>query len=286
MPDLARKRRRGASIVFASGKGGVGKTNVVGNLAVLLAAEGRSVVAVDGDLGLANLDLLFGLAPSLTVGHFLDGTHSLDDVTIRGPHGVSLVPAASGVAALTSLDGEQDTRLHEAILALTRRFDVTLIDGPAGVSSSISQLARAADRIAVVTCPEPTALVDAYALVKILHGEDPSRRFGLIVNNAKDAGEGERVHQQIDRIAARFLGRRVGYLGHIVRDELLVAAVQEQRLVTDFYPEARSSRCLEALAARVAAELGTVAATHDGAAPSAVLVAPGAARVAGAETIH
>ena len=100
MPDRAQRRRRTPVLTFASGKGGVGKSNIVANLACLLSKGGRRILVLDGDLGLANIDVLFGISPRLTIGHFLEGTHSLDDVAIEGPHGLRLIPAASGVKPL------------------------------------------------------------------------------------------------------------------------------------------------------------------------------------------
>lgn len=283
MPEIETKRRRGATVLFASGKGGVGKTNVVANLAVLLAAGGKRVLAVDGDLGLANLDVLLGLTPRLTVGHFLDGSHSIEEITMEGPHGLRVIPASSGVAALTSLDAAQNARLGEALRACSASFEITLIDGPAGISSVVSRLARLSDSVVAVTCPEPTALVDAYALVKVLLREEPLRRIGLVINNVRNALEGQRVHHQLDRIASRFLGRRLAYWGHIVRDDLLAAAVREQRPVADLYPDARSSRCLESLSLRLIAEPGFTGLPAGAAPPLGARRAPA---FGGLETVH
>jgi len=286
MPDTRKGKHRGASIVFASGKGGVGKTNVVANLAVLLAANGRKVLAVDGDLGLANLDVLLGLTPSLTVGHFLEGTHAIEKVAMAGPHGLRVIPATSGVEALTRLDPAQVARLREALRKFGRAFDVTLVDGPAGISTAVTQLVGPADSVVAVTTPEPTALIDAYALIKVLAREEPRRRFGLIVNNVGDAAEGQRVHANLDRVVSKFLGRALRYWGHVVRDEDLVSAARERCLVTDLYPESEASRCFESLSLRLISELETDFRSNS---PAGVAALAAASRVMGScemETIH
>jgi len=273
MSEIHAERRRGATIVFASGKGGVGKSNVVANLAALLGRGGRDVLVMDGDLGLANVDILLGLAPSLTMGNFLEGTHSLDDIAVEGPHGIRLIPAASGVAALTQLDEIQSSRLAAALAAAGRKADVTLIDAPAGISLAVTRLAGIADVTAVVTCPEPTALLDAYALIKVLDREKPGRRIALLVNNVREPHEGERVHRQIERISNRFLGRGVAFWGSLIHDEMLVRAVREQCPVIDLYPDARISRCFETLAMRLAAEIGMAPARRNTRAAPASLMA-------------
>src|SRR5258706_7136884 len=140
MSDPVRERHRGDAFVFASGKGGVGKTNIVANLALLLAAGGRRVLAVDGDLGLPNLDLLLGMTPTLTVGHFLEGTHAIEEIAMTGPHGLRMIPATSGVGARTRLGSAQIARLRAALRKFGDSFDVTLVDGPAGISAAVTQL--------------------------------------------------------------------------------------------------------------------------------------------------
>lgn len=253
--DSPGEEHRGATIIFASGKGGVGKTNVVANLAATLAAGGRKVLAVDGNLGLANLDILLGLTPSLTVGHFLEGTHPMESVAIAGPHGLRVIPSASGVEALTRLDAKQVRRLREALRRFGRAFDVTLIDGPGGISRLVTQLAGPTDLVVAVTSPESTALMDVYALFKVLAREEPRRRLGLIVNFVEDAREGQRVHDSLDRVVSKYLGRALSYWGHVVRDESLVSAVRKRGLVTELYPQSPASQCFEALSLRLVSEL-------------------------------
>ncbi|MDH5740306.1 MAG: AAA family ATPase, partial [Nitrospira sp.] len=155
-------------IAVASGKGGVGKTNVVANLAVSLSKAGKRVLLLDADLGLGNLDVLLGLVPRHTIEDVLVGTHTLAEIMLKGPAGINVLPASSGVPRLTSLSESQQLMIQEQLADLAAAMDVLLIDTGAGISPNVTFFASSADETMVIISPEPTSLTDAYALIKVL----------------------------------------------------------------------------------------------------------------------
>ncbi|HEU4683499.1 MAG TPA: MinD/ParA family protein, partial [Nitrospira sp.] len=180
-------------ISVTSGKGGVGKTNVVANLGLALAREGKRVVVLDADLGLGNLDVLLGLLPQRTIEQVLNGTSRLTDILLEGPDGIKILPAGSGLPQLTSLSDAQILLLQDEIERLARSYDVLLIDTAAGITSNATFFASAAHEIIVVVSPEPTSLTDAYALVKVLSRRHRERRFKVLVNMVKHQREASQV---------------------------------------------------------------------------------------------
>ncbi len=156
-------------VAITSGKGGVGKTNIVANLAVALSRMGRRVLIFDADLGLGNLDVLLGLAPRFNIGHVLRGEKELDEIIIKGPSGIEILPAASGIEELTTLTTQQKMDLFTKMEGLNGKVDVMLIDTAAGISHNVLFFNIASHEILVVASTEPTSLIDAYALMKVLH---------------------------------------------------------------------------------------------------------------------
>ena len=163
-------RARGITLAVASGKGGVGKTTVTANLAACLARRGLAVTVVDGDLGLANLDLHLGVSPGKTLAHFFREGASLDAIARRGPLGMRVVPSGSGVPELTALDPAQMALLETGLATVLGTSDVGLIDTPAGIGTNTLGLTGLADRLLLVAWPDPAALVDVYAAAKAIHG--------------------------------------------------------------------------------------------------------------------
>jgi len=253
---LARKvavrcRRPGSGtriIAVTSGKGGVGKTNVVANLASSLADMGKRVIVLDADFGLANLDVLLGMNPPFHLGHVLYGKKSLADIMVEGPNGIRIIPASSGLQQLSELTLEQRNRLVENFTALASDADYLLIDTAAGISSNVVHFLLAAPEIIVVSAPEPTAIVDAYAVIKIVLAEEATKTIRILVNSVSGADESQDVFRQINAVVNRFLNRQVIYLGHVERDAHVLRAVRSQILVTQCFPEAPASRCFRGLA--------------------------------------
>lgn len=249
--NAAVPHRQPVSVAITSGKGGVGKTNVAVNLAVALARLHHRVAILDADFGLGNVDVLLGLAPPYHVGHVITGERSLKDTMVTGPNGIQVIPASSGLRELATLTARQRQRLREVVQDLCVDFDFLLIDTAAGVSDNVIGMVQGSHLALVVTSVDPTAVVDAYAMVKLLTKSDPRLEIGLLVNDARDADEARLVHTQLDIAATRFLQRRLQYFGHIAHDPALRDAVLVQRAVVDHEPQAPSSRCFRSLAFRL-----------------------------------
>jgi flagellar biosynthesis protein FlhG len=251
MTPTIRDIRRRASIAITSGKGGVGKTNVVINLGVALARLRHRVAIVDADFGLGNVDVLLGLAPTAHLGAVLSGEARVDDILMDGPSGVKVMPAGSGVRSLTALTPVQWDRLNDALEEVADSVDFLLIDTASGVSDNVIDLLVRASRVLVVTSIEPTAVVDAYAVIKLISTAGAPREIGLLVNNAVDAHEAELVFAQLQVAAERFLHRRLIYFGFIPHDPAVRESVLMQRAVVEHLPQAAASRSFRLLAARL-----------------------------------
>jgi len=243
--------RRPRVIAITSGKGGVGKTNVVANLAIALSDLRSRVTILDADFGLANIDVLLGLTPKYHLGHVLFGEKELSDIIIEGPHGVRIIPASSGIQELSELTPAQRRDLVSKLSALDYDTDFLLIDTAAGISNNVMHFLTASDEVIVITTPEPTAIVDAYAMIKVIHGETPDKVIKLIVNSTQTAKDASQVMEQINLVARQFLNREVQYLGAIDKDAAVAKAVMRQSPVLDVYPDAPASRCLRMLARRI-----------------------------------
>lgn len=234
---------------FTSGKGGVGKTNIVTNIALALAQRGKRVLILDADLGLANVDVLLGLAPTHTIKHVLSGERTLEDILLRGPGGILILPAGSGVPELVDLSDTEKLFLLTEMEELGDSVDVLLIDTSAGISENVLYFNIAAERRVVVVTPEPTSVTDAYALIKVLAGRHHIRTFSILINWAKNGQEAQKVFHQLSAVTDRFLGPlSLGYLGFVPHDDAIPRAVRRQRAVLDIYPEATSSRVFMDLA--------------------------------------
>jgi flagellar biosynthesis protein FlhG len=245
--------RNAAEIVAVTGsKGGVGKSNLVINVAASLGRCGHRVLVIDGDLGLANLDVLLGLVPTRTVEHLVRGEAMLEELLIEGPSGIRILPAACGVPRMSSLDGESRVRLLEVLNRATEWADDVLVDTGAGLGETTLSLQLAASRIIAVTTVEPTSLVDTYASLKVLWQTDPDKRIDLVVNNVASEDEALKAHGQIATACRHFLGREPGWLGPVYHDPELPVAVKSQRALSELRPTSPAARCYEKIALRLA----------------------------------
>lgn len=233
---------------ISSGKGGVGKTAVVSNVAVTLAKQGKKVLIIDADLGLANVDVVLGLSPAYNLNHFFSGERTLEEVMVEGPHGLKILPAGSGVQQFTRLDGQLKMRLIESLDALDEQFDLVLIDTEAGISDNVTYFNVAAQDILIVTTPEPTAITDAYALMKLLSTQYHQKRFLLAVNSVRGADEGLDVFEKLTMVSGRYLDIFLDYLGCIPFDRKMHDSVRAQKVMVDLYPEHKVSNAFAELA--------------------------------------
>jgi len=248
-PPESRPRRR--VIAVTSGKGGVGKTNIVTNLAIALARQGTRVLVLDGDLGLANVDLLLGISPQYDLQDAILGDRSIEDIVLEGPEGIRVVPASSGVEELANLDEYRTECLLRSLASVEADTDLILIDAPSGIGSHAVSLSQAADEILVVTTPEPTAFSDAYAMIKVL-SQRPLRCIpALLVNQANSENEATEVARRVQSVAKRFLNLDVPYWGFVLADESVPKSVIRQEPFLSTYPYSPASSCIQRLARRV-----------------------------------
>jgi flagellar biosynthesis protein FlhG len=237
-------------IAVTGGKGGVGKTSVSVNLATALASRGKQVLLLDGDLGLANVDVFLGLTPRLTVADVLAGNCTLEEVIVEAPQGFKVVPAASGIAQLAELDTLTHLGLVRAFGDLASRLDVMVVDTAPGIVGSVLQFSQAAQQVLVVICDEPASLTDAYALIKILSRDHGVKQFRVVANQSRGKGLGQALFERFERVANRFLSVELDYVGEIPEDPFLRRAVREQRPVVAAYPSCPAAVALKTLALR------------------------------------
>jgi flagellar biosynthesis protein FlhG len=246
--DIPVPEHQPVAIAITSGKGGVGKTSVVANLAVSLAGLGKNVMILDADFGLANVDLLFGIAPKHNLGDFVFGRTSLEDIVVEGPSGVKIIPASSGIEQMTALTREQQLRLIRGLSQLGAQTDYLLIDTAAGISGNVIQFLLAAGVVIVVTAPEPTAIVDAYLVVKILAHRESQKRVSILVNSVSGRAEALSVFEQINAVSQRFLSKPLEFFGFIERDIHVLQAVRQQAPCVTMFPGSVASRSINRLA--------------------------------------
>jgi flagellar biosynthesis protein FlhG len=243
--------RRGLTIAVTSGKGGVGKTTLAVNLAIALARLDTRVGILDADFGLGNVDVMLGLTPISHIGAVLNGDKALGEIGATTVAGVRVFPAGSGIRSLTAIPGGHWERLKAGIADLGHAFDYLLVDTGPGIGDTALKVAEATDRAIVVTTCEPTALVDAYAMTKLLMAASPRREVGLVVNMAKDSEEGKRVARQLGFAVHQFLGASIRYYGHVERDARVQESVQTQRPLMLLDADAPAARAYLRLARRI-----------------------------------
>jgi flagellar biosynthesis protein FlhG len=239
-------------ITITSGKGGVGKTNIVANLGFTLCRFGKKVLILDADLGLGNLDVLLGLAPEYNLSHVIRGEKKLSEIVVPGPGRLKILPAASGIQEMTALTAEERHRVFSQLEEFIFNFDILLIDTAAGISANVLYFNINADEIVVVATPEPTSITDAYALMKVLSVKYGTDHFKLVVNSAANEQEADEVFRQLNLVADRFLNITLDYYGGILMDENVKKGVRRQKVVSEMAPLTRASRNFAALARRIA----------------------------------
>lgn len=248
---LMQQVRRTRTIVVTSGKGGVGKSNVALNLAILLSAAGNRVALVDADLGLANLDLLVDVNVRANLSHVIAGVRKLAEIVVDLPCGVQLVPGASGLAKLGQLSEFQRVQLLKELSVLEADNDVIIVDTSAGIGPEVLHFTASADNVLVVTVPEPTAITDGYAVIKLLAQRNYEGHISVLVNMATNRLEARSTYQRISTVARQFLGTRVFDAGYVLFAPKVREAVQRRIPFVLAYPRCPASRCMAALATKL-----------------------------------
>ena len=239
-------------IAITSGKGGVGKTNIVANLGYAFTKLGKKVLILDADLGLGNLDVLLGLAPRYNLSHVVMGEKTIEEILVEGPGQMKILPASSGIQELTHLTREQKIEIFTQLDSLIDSVDILFIDTAAGISPNVMDFNATAQEIVVVVSPEPTSITDAYALMKVLSLKYSEKVCKLLVNMTTRPEEGREVFRQLHLVTDRFLDISSEYLGCILYDDKVTKGVKNQKIVSELYPDTQASRCFKDLARKIA----------------------------------
>ncbi len=241
-------------ITVTSGKGGVGKTNITINLAISLSEMGYKVIILDADLGLANIDVLFGINPRDTLVDVIHGRKSILEVLADGPKNVKFISGGSGVEDLVKMEKEQLDNFVGNIAMLDKLADVILIDTGAGLSDSVMSFVMAADEVILVTTPEPTSITDAYALIKMVAGRDKDKVIRVVVNRAEDENEASDILGRLSMVAKRFLSIELKSLGYVLQDQMVIKAVKLQKPFTLSFPRSHASRLIREISRKLMEE--------------------------------
>ena len=239
-------------ITVASGKGGVGKTNLSTNLAIAYSKIGKKTVLMDADLGLANVNVILGIIPKYNLYHLIRKQKTMKDIIIETQYGIQLVAGASGFSKLANLSDEERATFVRELTELSAA-DIIIIDASAGVNSNVMSFIAAADDVVIVTTPEPTAITDAYGIIKIIATEidNLSLNLKLVVNRVASVSEGKRVAERVINIASQFLNLKVDYLGYIFEDPIVRDAVRKQKPFLVLDSRAKASACIHQIVGRL-----------------------------------
>ncbi|HEY6452246.1 MAG TPA: MinD/ParA family protein [Steroidobacteraceae bacterium] len=235
-------------IAVTGGKGGTGKTSVAVNLATALAQMGRNIMLLDGDLGLANVDVLLGLTPRYTLEHVIRGERTLEEVILRTGAGVRVVPASSGVARMAMLSSAEQSGIVQAFSTLPEPLHMLIVDTAAGIGEAVLQFCEAAQQVLVVLRDEPTSLTDTYALIKVLSRDRGVCRFRVVTNLSRHPDQGQLAFQRLQRVTDRYLQVVLDHAADIPEDLSLQKSVQAQRPVLEAFPVSPASRAFKRLA--------------------------------------
>lgn len=250
------RRMRGPDMVkviaVTGGKGGVGKTNISLNMAIAMAQQGKRVLVLDADLGLANVDVMLGLRVQRNLSHVLSGECDLDDILVEGPHGVRIIPATSGTQSMTELTPSEHAGLIRAFSEMETAFDILIVDTAAGISDMVLSFSRASQDVMVVVCDEPTSITDAYALMKILSREHGIFKFKIVANMVRSLREGQELFAKLSKVTDRFLDVALELVAIVPFDENIRRAVRKQKAIVDAFPKSPASIAVKTLAAKAA----------------------------------
>ncbi len=238
-------------IAVSSGKGGVGKTNFTINFALALMSLGKRVIILDADLALANIDVVLGINPAYNLYHVLKGEKRIREIITTGPKGLPIIAGGSGIQELANLNRWQVEQFVDQLAELEGMADILIIDTAAGLSRNVMGFVLAADEVIVITTPEPTAITDAYGLVKAMTAQKNPGMVHLVVNRVENALEADVTASKLSTVAERFLKLNIGRLGFILDDPAVTKAVKNQEPFLLKYPKSPAAECINRLAAQL-----------------------------------
>ncbi len=236
------------SISVTSGKGGVGKSNIVANLGIAFANLGRRVLIIDADVGLANMDIVLGIKPQFTIQELLSGEAKIDAVITQAYENLWVLPAASGVAELSEFSEEDKIRFLEEIETIESQYDLILLDTSAGISPTVRYFNAAAQEVFIIATTEPTSMTDAYAIIKVLYMKDGVKNFRLIVNQVKNSQEARMVYEKLSHVTENFLSIKLDFVGYIFSDPHVIKAVRQRKPFLLAFPDSVASKCITSIA--------------------------------------
>ena len=251
-PLAPQSKKKTRIITVASGKGGVGKTNMSVNMALAYARLGKKVVVMDADLGLANVNVMVKMIPKFSLYHVIRKQKTMKEILVETEYGIAIVPGASGFSKIANLSEDERQNFIEELNTL-QNADIIIIDTSAGVHSNVLDFIAAADDVVIITTPEPTAITDAYGLIKIIATEIDSLNMGLklVVNSVHNVAEAKSVAERMTTIAGQFLNLKLEYLGFVYDDNAVAQAVLRQRPFMVESPRCRASQCVQHIVGRL-----------------------------------
>jgi len=238
-------------IAVSGGKGGVGKTNVSLNTAIALGQQGKRVLVLDADLGLANVDVMLGLRVKRNLSHVLSGECELDDIIITGPSNIKIIPATSGSQSMVDLTPAEHAGLIRAFSEMQTKFDVLIVDTAAGISDMVLSFTRAAQDVMLVVCDEPTSITDCYALMKLLNRDHGVFKFKVVANMVRTPKEGQQLFAKLTKVTDRFLDVALELVAVVPFDENIRKSVRKQQAIVEAFPDSPAAKAFKGLASKI-----------------------------------
>lgn len=248
---VKRSKNLARVVAVTSGKGGVGKTSTSVNLAIALQAQGKKVVILDADLGLANVEVLFGLNSLYNLQHVIDGERRLSQVVVTAPGGVGVIPGTSGLAKLADLGDAARQNILSGLQELQSIYDFIVIDTMAGIGQNAVAFVAAADEVILVSTPEPSSIVDAYAMIKTIFNRRDDAVIRMVANMVGSPQQATAVAQKLSGVTQQYLGRQISFLGSVPRDPHVSQAVMQSQPFVLRFPGAPSSKAIHEIATRL-----------------------------------
>ncbi len=231
-----KNKKKSRVIAFTSGKGGVGKTNMVANIAYLLSTINKKVIVFDADLGLANIDILLGLKPKHTLIDVIKKGKKMKEIMIKVNDNFLVIPAGSGVEEIANMSEPVFSKIRDELNDIVKDTDILLIDTGAGISKKVTSFIRSSEEVVVITTPEPTSMADAYAVIKIASTNYKKENISIFVNMAKNREEADATYNNLNKICKKFLNKEFKQSGYALMDKNLPLAVKQQKAIAELYP--------------------------------------------------
>jgi flagellar biosynthesis protein FlhG len=245
---MEQKRKR--TITITSGKGGVGKSSIVSNIAYILGTMSKSTYILDADLSLGNIDIMFGMFPKYNIKDLIEGKKPIGDIVVEGPCGIRVIPATSGVAELSNLSIEERNILFSSFQELPDH-DFLLVDTSAGISSNVVYFNAISEDIFIIVTPDPASITDSYAVIKVLNKKTGRKDFNILVNLVKDEQEALDIYKNILLVTDRFLDVYLNFFGFIPTDANVNKATRKQKLWVERFPDAPATKALQKICERL-----------------------------------